>query len=196
MTRACMIVGRLTGAAGALALSAGAAFAHGGLGAHGFAQGAAHPLTGLDHLLAMVAVGLFAAQLGGRARWLAPAGFVTAMAAGGALGAAGFAVGPVETGIALSLVAFGLALAAAWRWPATAAALFVGVFGVFHGHAHGVETPGEASGLAYGVGFLLVTAALHAAGVGLGGAMAGKAKPALRIAGAGLAVVGAAMLAG
>ncbi|MBK9082724.1 MAG: HupE/UreJ family protein [Rhizobiales bacterium] len=195
-----MIFGRLTAAAGALALSAGGAFAHTGLGAHGFAQGAAHPLTGLDHLLAMLAVGLFAAQLGGRARWLVPAGFVTAMAAGGALGAAGVGIGPVEAGIALSLVAFGLALAAAWRWPAGAAALFVAVFGVFHGHAHGAETPADASGLAYGVGFLVVTALLHAAGVGIGGAgmggaLAPKAKPALRFAGAGLAVVGAAMLA-
>ncbi|MBL8587320.1 MAG: HupE/UreJ family protein [Methylobacteriaceae bacterium] len=170
------------------------ALAHTGMSANGFGLGVAHPFSGVDHLLAMVAVGLFAAQLGGAALWIVPAGFVAAMAAGGALGAAGVGVGPTEAGIALSLVAFGLALAAAWRWPVVAAALFVAVFGVFHGHAHGAETPADAQGLAYGAGFLLATAALHAGGVALG--LVTKARPALRLAGVGVASVGAVLLIG
>ncbi len=158
---------------------------------HSFTGGLSHPLNGLDHILAMVAVGLWAAQLGGRALWLVPASFVTLMSVGGVLGMAGLALPGVETGILVSVLALGLLIAAAARLPLAASMAVVGVFALFHGHAHGAEMPAAASSLAYGAGFILATALLHACGMALG-FLAQKRLPApvLRFAGAAIAVGG------
>ena len=155
--------------AAALTLVPTAAFAHPGLGdAHGFLQGFAHPLGGLDHILAMVTVGIFAWQLGGRALWLVPASFVLAMAIGGALGMLGVAVPFVELGIAVSVIVLGAVVALGVKTPLAIAMGLVGVFAVFHGHAHGTEMPLDAAGGAFGAGFVLATALLHVAGIALG----------------------------
>jgi len=156
--------------AGTLALAPAAAFAHPGHGdAHGFSHGFLHPIGGLDHVLAMVAVGIFAATLSGRALWAVPATFVALMAVGGAAGMAGIGVPFVELGIALSIVVLGAAVALGWKnWPLGAAMALVGFFAIFHGHAHGTEMPTDTSGLSYAAGFMLATALLHAAGIGLG----------------------------
>lgn len=150
-----------------------AAFAHAGGGSGGgLAAGLAHPVGGADHLLAMVAVGLWAAQAGGRAAWAAPLAFVLALAAGAGLALAGWPVPAVEPLILASVVVLGAAVALALR-PALAAALpAVALFGLAHGAAHGLEAP--VSGLAgYGLGFVLATAALHAFGFALGRLLAG-----------------------
>jgi urease accessory protein len=131
---------------------------------HGFL----HPLGGLDHVLAMVAVGLYAAQLGGRALWLLPAAFVSTMIAGGLLGYAGVPVPMVEQAIGVSVAAMGLAIAAGLRLPTLLATALVGLFAIAHGHAHGAEGVGLASFLSYAAGFVAATAILHAAGIGLG----------------------------
>lgn len=152
-----------------LALLPGAAFAHTGAGhTHGFVHGFVHPIGGLDHLLAMVAVGLFAAYLGGRALWLVPATFVGVMALGGLLGVSGAALPYVELGIALSVVVLGLLVALRWNFPVAVAMAIVGIFAVFHGYAHGTELPENTSGLAYGIGFMIATALLHLAGIAIG----------------------------
>ena len=132
---------------------------------HGFFHGLSHPIHGLDHVLAMIAVGLWAAQLGGRALWLVPLNFVGIMALGGILGASGVPVPFVETGIILSVVVLGLLIAGAVRLPLLAGAALVGLFALFHGHAHGAEMPATARGLLYGLGFVMVTALLHAVGI-------------------------------
>jgi urease accessory protein len=155
--------------AGASVLAPTLALAHPGhADAFGFAAGVGHPIGGLDHVLAMVMVGVFAAQLGGRALWAVPATFVAVMALGGGLGMAGVDLPFVETGIALSIVVLGAAVALGVKAPIAAAMALVGVFASFHGYAHGAEAPETASGAAYAAGFLLATAALHAAGVGFG----------------------------
>ena len=153
----------------ALCLAPTAALAHTGVGdTSGFAHGFMHPLGGLDHLLAMILVGLFAYGLGGRALWLVPLTFVGVMALGGFLGVAEIPVPFIEIGIALSVVVLGAVVAFGIKPPVAAAMAMVGLFAIFHGHAHGTEMPMDASGLAYGVGFMLATALLHAAGVGIG----------------------------
>jgi urease accessory protein len=195
---------RLAAASLVLAVSVGLptiASAHPGHEATpGFIHGFLHPLGGLDHILAMVAVGLFAARLGGRALWLVPASFVVTMAAAGVAGMAGLALPYVEAGIALSLVVLGAAIAFEITMPVAAAMGLVALFAVFHGHAHGAEMPETMSGLAYGAGFLAATAALHALGIGLGlligrsGEMVGRR--ALQVGGSAAALAGAALLAG
>ena len=153
----------------ALSLVPTAAFAHTGVGdGHGFVHGFAHPLGGLDHILAMVTVGLFAWQLGGRALWLVPASFVLAMTAGGALGMADISVPFVELGIAASILVLGIIVAAGVKAPVAIATGLVGAIAIFHGHAHGTEMPIDASGAAYAAGFVLATALLHASGIALG----------------------------
>ena len=150
-------------------LSPAAAWAHVGAGSTvGFVHGFVHPVTGIDHVLAMIAVGMFAANLGGRALWAVPLSFVSVMALGGALGVAGIAIPFVEAGIAISVIVLGLAVALRWQWPVAAAMALVGVFAIFHGHAHGAEMPVDAAGLEYGLGFMLATALLHGVGIGLG----------------------------
>lgn len=163
--------------ASALTLLPGAALAHTGQdGASGLSHGIMHPLGGLDHILAMVLVGLLAFQIGGRAIWLLPASFLAAMAGAGLLGMAGFAVPFVEQGIMLSIVVLGAVVAFGFAAPVSLAAALVGLFAVFHGYAHGAEMPETASGLAYGAGFLAATAVLHAIGIGCGALFAYLAK--------------------
>ncbi len=147
------------------------ASAHPGLPGHthGFVNGFAHPLSGLDHLLAMTAVGLWAAQRGGRALWMVPLAFISVMASGGMLGMAGFGQIPlIEQAIAASVLVLGIFLAVAARLPMWASVLVIGLFAMFHGYAHGAEMPATASGLLYGLGFVLATATLHLFGIGLG----------------------------
>jgi urease accessory protein len=151
-----------------LLLTPSAASAHAGFAGGGFMQGLAHPLAGLDHVLAMVAAGVFAARLGRRAVWSVPSAFLGAMALGGAAAMSGMALPCVETGIALSIVALGLAIAFELKISIPAAMLLVGCLAVFHGHAHGAEMPANAMGFAYGLGFVGATALLHALGVALG----------------------------
>ncbi|WP_199257498.1 HupE/UreJ family protein [Paracoccus binzhouensis] len=156
--------------AAAPALIPAAALAHPGHGhaeAGPFLAGLSHPLAGADHLLAMVAVGLWAASLGGRAAWALPLCFVLAMVAGGALGAAGVALPLVEPAILASSVVIGAAIALALRAGLAVVLPVVAVFGLVHGHAHGAEGPGQGL-LAYGAGFVIATALLHLSGIALG----------------------------
>lgn len=177
-------------------VAAGPAAAHTGVGsAHGFAAGVLHPLLGLDHLLAMVAVGLLAALAGGRHLWALPAAFVAVMVAGGALGVAGVMLPGLELWIVASVVVLGAAVAAALRGPVVIAAAAVGVFALAHGVAHGAEMPATANGLAYGAGFALATATLHAAGLGLGlGLARGRLQAVTRVAGGAIAATGLVLL--
>ena len=159
----------ISAATAMLASGSTIASAHVGVGAtSGFAHGFWHPLGGLDHILAMVMVGLFAVQIGGRALWLVPASFVCLMAFGGALGVAGVTVPFTELGIGLSVVVLGAAVALGLRVGPAAAMVLVGFFAIFHGHAHGLEMPETATGLAYGIGFVMATGLLHAIGIGSG----------------------------
>lgn len=162
--------GKIVAAALALwCFAAGPAFAHVGLGqAAGFAHGFFHPLSGLDHIIAMVAVGLYAANLGGRNLWLVPSAFVVMMIFGGFLGYAGFHLPLVEGGIALSVVVMSMAIAAGVNLRTVAAVALVSLFALFHGHAHGSEGAALSSFLPYAAGFVIATASLHIAGIGLG----------------------------
>jgi urease accessory protein len=161
----------------------------------GFSGGFAHPLFGWDHLLAMTAVGLWSAQLGGRARWFVPGAFVGVMALAAVFGHYFGTIPGTEQGIAASILILGLLIASAARLPVAAGMAVVAGFAVFHGVAHGAEMPPTAGGLSYGVGFVLATALLHAAGLGLGAAL--KSRPAIsRIAGGAAAVVGGLALVG
>jgi urease accessory protein len=164
------------------------AYAHTGANTvFSFSSGFLHPLGGLDHLLAMFAVGLLAAQLGGRAFWLVPGAFVTLMIAGAVLDHIGVDVPGVEYAISFSLVAIALPVAFALSTPAGVAMILVGVFAVFHGHAHGSELPSEGELLAYITGFATATALIHAAGIGF--ALATKGIPA-RVAAAAVGAIG------
>ena len=150
-------------------LTPAVAFAHTGVGdTSGFVHGFGHPISGLDHVLAMVMVGVFAWQLGGRALWLVPTTFIAVMAIGGALGIAGIGVPFVEIGIAVSVVVFGAIVAFDLKAPTVAAMGVVGLFAVFHGHAHGAEIPEDAGGVAYAAGFTIATALLHLGGISSG----------------------------
>jgi len=153
----------------AAALAPTVALAHPGHGDQsGFIHGFLHPITGLDHLLAMVTVGILAYQIGGRALWAVPATFLAVMAAGGLLGVAGVSFYFVEGGIAASVVVLGLIVALALKPPVALAMALVALFAVFHGYAHGIEAPLAGSTAAYGAGFLVATALLHATGVAFG----------------------------
>lgn len=190
-----------TAAAAVLAAAPTAALAHVGVGeTSGFVHGFSHPIGGLDHVLALVLVGIFAWQLGGRALWLVPTTFVAVMVVGGALGIAGIDVPFVEIGIALSVAVLGAAVAFGVKAPAAAAMGLVAVFAIFHGHAHGAEMPEDAGGVAYAAGFMLATALLHVAGIGLGygiGRIGERHGPAVvRLAGAAASVAGIGLLAG
>jgi urease accessory protein len=170
------------------------ALAHPGLhGAEGFTAGLLHPFGGLDHVVAMIAVGLWAGVLGGRAPLLLPAGFLAGMAAGGGLGMAGVAIPLVEHGIMASMVVLGSLVAILARVPLGVAIAVGAGFGLLHGHAHGTEMIGGALG--YGVGFLLATAALHGAGLVVGRVGAGTgARLAPRLAGAAGAIAGIVLM--
>jgi len=145
------------------------AFAHEQQGVPGgLVSGFLHPLTGLDHLAAMVAVGLWGAQLGAPAIWILPITFPLVMAVGGVLGVLGIALPMPEVVIALSALVLGGAVAARLRLPFAIAAVVVGIFAIFHGHAHGTELPQSANPLAYGVGFVVATGLLHLCGISIG----------------------------
>jgi urease accessory protein len=178
------------------ALTPSLAFAHsGGYHVHGLVMGLEHPVFALDHLLAMVAVGMIAARTGGRGVLVVPLSFVSAMAAGALLGMAGLGLPSLETGVALSLVVFGAVIGLHRPVPLAAAAALAAVFGVFHGNAHGLEIPESAGGgLAYAAGFIFATSALHAIGAISGLKLAGW-PTALRTAGIGTSLVGIAMAA-
>lgn len=155
--------------AAAVLLTVGLAQAHSTEGiAGGFVSGLLHPVLGPDHVVAMVAVGLWGAFLGQPAIWLLPVVFPLVMAFGGVLGLAGVPIAAVEIGIALSAVFLGLMVAMAARPPLIWAALLVGLFAIFHGHAHGTELPDSANPLAYSLGFVLATGLMHLAGIALG----------------------------
>ncbi|HEY2882604.1 MAG TPA: HupE/UreJ family protein [Pirellulales bacterium] len=176
----------------ALLLWPSLAHAHVGVGeTNGFANGVIHPITGLDHICAMVAVGLWAAQRGGRAIWLVPLTFVSVMALGGWLGMIGRSMPFVEQGIVASVLILGLLIAAAVRLPLVVSVLIVGLFALFHGHAHGAEMPDTASGLLYGLGFIFSTLLLHLVGICLGFSAQKFGTPRLvRYAGAAIVVCG------
>lgn len=182
-----------------VSLMATPALAHVGHDDHaGFLLGFLHPLGGADHVLAMVGVGILAVQLGGRALWLVPVSFVGMMIVGGLLGLAGVAVPHVETGIAASVLVVGALVAFNVGLPSGLATALVGAFAIFHGYAHGMELPGGSGPLAFGAGFVLATALLHVAGIGIGGLfrwLAGDTKTwARRIAGGAMALTGAVLL--
>ncbi|KRB24088.1 urease accessory protein [Mesorhizobium sp. Root172] len=184
-----------------LAASATIASAHVGLGyAGGFAHGFWHPIGGVDHVLAMVMVGLFAAQLGGRALYLVPATFVSVMAIGCAVGFAGLPVPFIELGIGLSIVVLGTAVALGFRTVIAVAMAMVGFFGLFHGYAHGAEMPETVAGLAYCAGLIIATALLHSCGLALGLIAASRGghrgETLMRAAGGLTAVAGVAIVTG
>lgn len=183
----------VSGFLAAIVLPAAPAFAHTGAGTHhSFFAGFEHPLFGWDHLLAMVAVGLWAGLLGRRAAWLLPSAFLAGMVAGGVLGMAGIALPAVEHFILASVLLLGIATALALRVPLALGAALVALLGIAHGNAHGLEAPLEADGLAYVIGFFLATAALHGAGVAASLAARASQKAWIaRIVGAACAVAGA-----
>ena len=132
----------------------------------GLIAGLTHPFVGLDHLLAMIAVGIWAGQLGGRAVWLIPLTFVSVMAAAATLASFGLLLPLMEPAIACSVLVLGLLIAGSVRLPTSVGGLLVSLFAVFHGYAHGLELPQAASPILYGAGFVLATALLHGLGIG------------------------------
>ena len=173
-----------------------AALAHVGDHSHmSFAEGLLHPFTGLDHVLAMVAVGLWASQLGGRALWLLPLTFPAVMAIGAALGLSGVTLPWVEIGIAGSVMVLGAVVALALRPSLAISIPLIGAFAVLHGYSHGIELPANASALSYGAGFIAATLVLHAIGIALG-LTAGRipVRFAARTAGGAIAVLGVVLL--
>lgn len=181
-----------------LMLAASPALAHTGTGvAGGLQSGFLHPIFGPDHLLAMVAVGIWGAQLGRPAIWALPIAFPLIMAGGGLLSLAGIGLPMVETTIAASVVVLGALIALAARLPIWLAVVVVAVFALSHGHAHGTELPAAADPIAYSLGFVVATGMLHAIGIAIGllirwpeGAIA------LRIGGGAICAVGLWLLSG
>ena len=179
-------------------VGAGPASAHaeGGL-TGGFMSGLAHPISGWDHVVAMVAVGLWGAFLGAPAIWLLPVVFPLVMAFGGILGIVGVEIPSVEAGIALSAIVLGLCVALALRPPLPVAAAIVGAFAVFHGHAHGTELPGAADAYAYAAGFVIATGLLHVAGIAFGNLARWDAgRVVVRACGGAIALAGVGFLTG
>ena len=187
---------RLLLAASLLLAGARPALAHQQAGqAQGFLTGFLHPLSGPDHVVAMIAVGLWGAQLGPPAVWLLPVTFPMVMAFGGFLGLVGVPLPGVEVGIALSALLLGLMIARESKPPLLAAASLVGFFAVFHGHAHGTELPAGQSGLTYSIGFVVATGLLHGVGIAMGVVHRWRAgRVALRAAGGAVALAGIAFL--
>jgi len=159
--------------------------------AGGFLSGVHHPISGWDHVLAMVAVGLWGAQLGAPALWLLPITFPMVMALGAMMGLLGIPLPGVEIGIALSAIVLGAMVLTENRPPLWVAACIVGFFAIFHGHAHGTELPAGQSGLLYSAGFVMATGCLHGVGIGIGLIHRwGTGRVVLRLAGATVAVAG------
>jgi len=187
---------RLAIAAAAI-LAATPAFAHVGAGpTAGFVAGFTHPLSGVDHVTVMVAVGLWAALKGGRALWAWPVAFVAVMLVGGALGMAHVPLPFVEPAIMASVVALGILVAIAADLPVWTGAAIVGLFALFHGHAHGTEVAENLAGIQYMAGFATATALLHAVGIALAVTLGTRFRPLVRIVGAGCAMIGVALAAG
>ena len=161
----------------------------GGSVAEGFASGFLHPVRGVDHVVAMVAVGLWGGLLGAPALWLLPIAFPLVMALGGAAGTIGLPLPAVEIGIAASAIVLGAAVAGDWKPPLALSGTLVGVFAIFHGHAHGTELPGAADPMAYGVGFVTATGLLHLTGI-LFGLGAGRPRGRAMVRGTGMLVAG------
>ncbi len=169
-----------------------AAHEGGGGGGAGLLSGLMHPISGLDHVLAMVAVGIWGAQLGQPAIWVLPVTFPMVMALGGMLGLVGLPLPGVEVGIGLSALLLGCAVALERRPPLAVAGALVAFFAVFHGHAHGAELPENENGLLYSIGFVAATGSLHALGIALGVVHRwASGRLALRVAGAGIGMAGA-----
>ncbi len=189
---------RLLSTAAILVAGIAPAFAHVGHGAtESFAAGIGHPLSGLDHITVMIAVGLWAALKGGKALWAWPAAFVGVMLLGGALGMAQIDLPFVEPAILASVVALGLLVALAVDLPVAVGAAIIGAFALFHGHAHGVEAGETIGGLEYMAGFAIATAALHAIGMGFALIAARNSlRPLVRIAGVVCVVIGAGLIGG
>ena len=169
------MAGRFVIAAAALALSLALCLAPGPAAAHilsgaqgGFGSGFTHPLTGPDHFLAMFAVGLWGAQMGGRSVWTLPVAFPMIMVAGGVAGMIGIPLPGIEIGIALSILALGLAIALAWRPAEWIALVLIAYFALCHGYAHGAELPLSADPADYAIGFVLATGMIHLFGIGVG----------------------------
>ena len=184
--------------AAALILWPALALAHGetGLGG-GFLSGFAHPIAGMDHILAMVAVGLWGAFLGPPAIWILPVVFPLVMAFGAVLGVIGVPLPGVEIGIAISAVVLGAMILTAARPPLWVAAVLVGAFAIFHGYAHGAELPAAVNPFAYGIGFVLATGVLHLCGIGFGLLVRWPAgRVAVRAAGGAISLIGLSFLAG
>ena len=164
-----MKLGRIVVVICAVLMYSSIAHGHEGGGiAGGFMSGFVHPIMGWDHVAAMVAVGLWGAFLGNPAIWILPVVFPLVMAFGGALGVMGIPIPSIETGIAVSAIVLGAMVALAVRPPLWIAAVLVGVFAIFHGHAHGTELPGAANPLAYSAGFVISTGMLHLSGIAFG----------------------------
>lgn len=178
------------------ALVCSPAWAHEGAGiGGGFASGFLHPLFGPDHVVAMIAVGLWGAFLGAPAIWILPVVFPLVMAFGGVLGVLGVPLPEVETGIALSAIVLGLVVSFASRPPLWVAAVIVGAFAIFHGHAHGTELPEAANAISYSLGFVIATGLLHLGGIAFGLLARWPAgRIAVRIAGGLIALAGVGFL--
>lgn len=155
--------------AAALLTYAALSYAHSEVGvAGGLVSGFLHPILGFDHLLAMVAVGLWGAQLGKPSIWMLPVTFPLVMACGGLIGIAGIAIPFVELGISVSALALGAAVLLCWRPPLIVATIMVAIFAIYHGHAHGTELPSAVNPLAYGAGFVISTGLMHLCGICIG----------------------------
>ncbi|UCI19797.1 HupE/UreJ family protein [Mesorhizobium sp. B2-1-8] len=173
------------------------AYAHVGIGTtSSFMAGFTHPLSGLDHMTVMLAVGLWAALKGGKAIWAWPAAFVAVMLGGAALGMAHMPLPFVEPGILASVVAVGLLVALAVDLPVSAGVAIIGLFALFHGHAHGTEVPENAGGLEYMAGFAIATVLLHAIGIAAGLSLGLRFRGVARIAGAACAAIGVGLAFG
>ena len=171
-------------------------FAHPDFGSStGFMHGFAHPLSGLDHMIAMVAIGIWAVQVGGKATWLIPLSFVSMMILGGVLGASGVAIPFVEKGIIMSVLILGVLIIASVRMPVVLGMIVAGLFALCHGHVHGTEISATATGLAFIAGFTISTIMLHASGIGLSYTLIHVSKAKLvRFAGIPIFIAGLAML--
>jgi len=188
---------RVVSTAAAFAVVATPAFAHTGESADGFLAGLAHPVLGPDHVIAMLAVGMWGVFLRSPALWLLPIIFPLVMACGGVLGIIGVPLPAVETGIAASAIVLGLMVALAAQPPPWLAVALVGAFAIFHGYAHGKELPDDANALAFSAGFVIATGALHLTGIAFGLLTRWPAgRVAVRGAGGAIALVGLAYLSG
>lgn len=179
-----------------LLTASSAALAHPGHNLSGFAAGLLHPFSGVDHLLAMVAVGVWAAQGGGRKVWLLPAAFMTMLAVGAGLAMQWQALPMVEAGIAASVLALGLLVALSTQLPAALSVVVTALFGLLHGYAHGLELPESAAPVSYALGFLAATAALHLGGLTAGIATRRHHAVFAKAMGVAIAASGAYLLAG